>query len=180
MTDSRDKPELETLSYRNKECPSKPSSKPMGFNSCVIKPETRANKAEDASQHPVTVGCPDCETPGYCGQIEQPKCKMCNDTGRTKVICRSLDEEIPQYVPCKYCYKGKEYFDKLPEQPNKNLMIIEEIEGLMSQVNEKIHKLTFSHDSSDITKKQTLWSQALEEIDLFQKTTLFELRKAFE
>lgn len=86
----------------------------LGFNSHVIKPETRANKGEDVSQ------------------------------------------------------------------PLENLKIIEEIEGLISQVNDKIHKLTFTHESSNITRKQTLWLQALEDIDLFQKTTLFELRKAFE
>ena len=129
MTDSRDKPD-------------------MGFNSAVIKPETRSNKAEDA---------------------EQPK------------VCNCVESlHLEGAVLCPDCQ---------PEQPNqtregniegKDLMIIEEIEGLMSQVNEKIHKLTFSHNTSDITKKQILWSQAIEEIDLFQKTTLFELRKAFE
>lgn len=56
------------------------------------------------------------------------------------------------------------------EQSNQNLMIIEEIEGLMSQVNEKLEKLPFSPDRC----------HALEEIDLFQRTTLFELREAFE
>ena len=63
---------------------------------------------------------------------------------------------------------------QLTEQPNKNLMIIEEIEGLMSQVNEKIRALDFN------SKNSPRISLALEEIDLFQKTTLFELRKAFE
>ena len=59
----------------------------------------------------------------------------------------------------------------MSEQPNKNLMIIKEIEGLMSQVNKKLK----------IMKCQlSIKTQALEEIDLFQKTTLFELRKAFE
>lgn len=121
MADSRDKPELETLSYRNKECPAKPSS--VGFNSVVVKPEVRVNSRKVAGQPNQT----------RKGNIE-----------------------------------------------GQNLMIIEEVEGLMSQVNEKIHKLTFLHNTSDVTKKQTLWSQAIEEIDLFQKTTLFELRKAFE
>lgn len=63
------------------------------------------------------------------------------------------------------------------EQPNQDLMIIEEIEGLISQVNEKINKLS-SEDVSRLSYQ--LRNQALEEIDLFQKTTLFELRKAFE
>ena len=100
MADSRDKPELETLSY---------------------KPE-----------------CPDCETPGYCGRIEQ-----------------------------------------------SNLKIIEAIECLISQVNDRLGELkasTFIVDSNsnNIFRGPKLISQALEEIDLFQKTTLFELRKALE
>ena len=75
-----------------------------------------------------------------------------------------------------------------PEQPNKDLMIIEEIEGLMSQVNEKVNKLNEDNKLS-VFNPQTLSQQrniiiiistALEEIDLFQKTTLFELRKTFE
>ena len=68
-----------------------------------------------------------------------------------------------------------------PEQPNKDLMIIEEIEGLMSQVNEEVEQLEapIATDST-INKRLELKRQALEEIDLFQKTTLFKLRKAFE
>ena len=148
---------------------------------------------------------PELETLDYI-PVDKQECDTCGGTGKAPVICRPLDEEIPQYVPCKDCEKGRAMSqpskpvveescpikkplkdgqqpicgDKCTEQPNKNLMIITEIEGLMSQVNEKIHKLTFSHNTSDIAKKQTLWSQAIEEIDLFQKTTLFELRRAFE
>lgn len=67
--------------------------------------------------------------------------------------------------------------EKKIEQPNHNLMIITEIEGLMSQVNEKLEKLEVWHY---VTKQKPLRSQALEEIDIFQKTTLFELRRSFE
>lgn len=61
------------------------------------------------------------------------------------------------------------------EQPNQNLMLIEEIEGLLSQVNDKIYILSAS--SLDRTQ---LRAKALEEIDLLQKTTIHDLRKAFE
>ena len=106
MADSRDKPEIETLSYEPKE-------------SCPIK------KPLKDGQQPI------------CGD----KC----------------------------------------EQPNQNLMIIEEIEGLMSQVNEKIYALTTLSGDGRITVKRTkLKGKVLEEIDLFQKTTLFDLRKANE
>ena len=68
-----------------------------------------------------------------------------------------------------------------PEQPNQNLMIIEEIEGLLSQVNDKLKKLDYRSVTSKMSlKRDKTRSQALEEIDLFQKTTLFDLRRAFE
>ena len=64
------------------------------------------------------------------------------------------------------------------EQPNQNLMIIEEIEGLMSQIDKRIWKLMDNKSLSDKQTEET--STAVEEIDLFQKTTLFELRRCFE
>lgn len=63
------------------------------------------------------------------------------------------------------------------KQPNQNLTIISEIEELISQVNEKLEKLDDGHY---ISTKMYLIKQAIEEIDLFQKTTLHELRKEFE
>ena len=66
---------------------------------------------------------------------------------------------------------------ELTEQPNQNLMIIKEIGGLLSQVNDKLYKLP----ETKIMKCQlTLRGKALEEIDLFEKTTLYELQKEFE
>lgn len=66
--------------------------------------------------------------------------------------------------------------------PLENLKIIEEIEGLMSKVNEKLSDL--NHPAAPATVKRANQikskSYALEEVDLFQKTTLCELRKAFE
>ena len=63
----------------------------------------------------------------------------------------------------------------LPEQPN--LKIIGEIEGLISQVNEKLYNL--DKQAMGSTKHKVLVRKALEEIDLFQKT-MRESRKAFE
>ena len=170
MTDSRDKPELETLDYKPPGTIEQPISAPpafMGFNSAVIKPETRVNKAENASQH-----------------LEEPKCRLCNDkkeivrtfTGsigletawRPKGSSTSREDEIKACPDC-----------TCTEQPNQDLMIIEEIEGLFSQVNDKLYKLS---GGQPVLMKctVTITSKAIEEIDLFQKTTLFELRKAFE
>lgn len=114
----------------------------MGFNSAVIKPETRVNTPEDAGQ-----------------PLEKPKCKTCNDTKRKSVKIGGIFE----WEDCRDC---------LPEQPD--LKIIEEIEGLISKVNDKIYILPIS----SLDRKE-LRAKALEEIDLFQKTTLCELRKSF-
>ena len=153
MSDSRDKPELETLDYKPPGTIEQPTSAPpafMGFNSAVIKPETRVNKAEDAGQH-----------------LEQPKCKTCEDT-----------REIEEQAECGNTILG-DCPECQPDQPNQNLMIIEEIEGLMSQVNDKLYLINNGLNS---LKLQGLKEKhkALEEIDLFQKNTLFKLRKAFE
>ena len=158
MADSRDKPELETLGYKPTIAELEEILEKGGSNSIEIMPNGEIRVAEKS------INCI-CESyhnrtgKHINGCPEQPK-------GNHSSTCASLNH---QYADC-----------TCVGQPNKNLMIIEEIEGLMSQVNDKIHKLTFSHNTLDITKKQTLWSQAIEEIDLFQKTTLFELRKAFE
>ena len=57
------------------------------------------------------------------------------------------------------------------EQPNKNLMVIEEIEGLISQANEKMYDLPI-HPTR---------SQAIEEIDILLRITIKkQLREAFE
>lgn len=56
-------------------------------------------------------------------------------------------------------------------EPNQNLMVIEEIEGLLSQANEKMYELPI----------HPIRSKAIEEIDmLLQVTIKTELRKAFE
>ena len=63
------------------------------------------------------------------------------------------------------------YEDKKLDQPNQNLMIIEEIEGLLSQANEKMYELPI----------HTVRSKAIEEIGVLQSVTIsIELRKAFE
>jgi len=62
----------------------------------------------------------------------------------------------------------------------KNIKIIEEIEGKISQVYEKLNDLYQEQIGLSRASSTKIAAQALEEIDLFQKTTLFELRKAFE
>ncbi len=150
-----DKPELETLDYKPEckcadcnlppeqrpDCQSKqPVSAPqetLGFNSHVIKPGARANKAEDASQ-----------------DSKEKKCDLCGE----------------KWSPRHFWYcKGK------TEQPN--LKIIEAIECLISQINDRLGELP---TDGMLQGKGQLRGQALEEIDLFQKTTLCDLRKIFK
>lgn len=54
--------------------------------------------------------------------------------------------------------------------PNTDLMIIEEIEGLIVEANEKMYDLPI----------HPIRSKAIEDIDLLQTTTMIELRRAFE
>jgi len=54
---------------------------------------------------------------------------------------------------------------------NENIVHVEAIEGLMSQANEHLDKIVPNYRKQRIAK-----SQAIEDIDLFQKTTLHDLR----
>ena len=66
-------------------------------------------------------------------------------------------------------------------------LLLNEIEILASELNDKIGKLEDDLINSDELaqkqppyKRKQIIDRALEEMDLFQKTTLFDLRKAFE
>jgi len=58
---------------------------------------------------------------------------------------------------------------------NENIVHIEAIEGLMSEANKRLGKIVPHYPRQTIAK-----SQAIEDIDLFQKTTLFDLRTLCE
>lgn len=58
---------------------------------------------------------------------------------------------------------------------NKNIVHINSIEGLLSQVNEHLDYIVPENPRQRISK-----GNAVEEIDLFQKTTLYEMRILFE
>jgi hypothetical protein len=58
---------------------------------------------------------------------------------------------------------------------NKNIVHVNSIEGLVSQVNEHLDQLEPENPDQHKSK-----SQAFEDIDLFQKTTLFEMRTLYE
>lgn len=99
---------------------------------------------------------------------EQPKCGNCGGTGQKSVKRggRFIWEDCP----------------KCTKQPNQNLMLIDEIEGLLSQVNEKLDGLNnniTNQEPGDSNRKYRV-NQALEETDSFQKTKMHDLRKAFE
>ena len=64
------------------------------------------------------------------------------------------------------------------EQPSQELMIVKTVESLLSVVNHNLGKLDKLAAGS--TKHKVLVRKAFEEIDLFEKTTLFDLQKAFE
>ena len=65
------------------------------------------------------------------------------------------------------------------EQPNQELMIIKIIQDLMTVVNNNLSKLDEETQMLSC-HRNVLVRRALEEIDLFERTTLFDLQKAFE
>lgn len=58
---------------------------------------------------------------------------------------------------------------------NTNIAHINIIEGLMSQVNVHLHDII-----PENPEQHTYKNQAIEEVDLLQRTTLHEMRKTFE
>ncbi len=201
--------------------PPEPASIPLknlGFNSHVIKPETRVNKAEDAEQ-PTQQECDNAMVEGFertmpvlpkipeqhfeglrtIDKLEQQpqtrtgSCLFLPNCGKPTgwKPCPSLSEQPNQQIDtvhhkfdstcnCLGCMPMGAT-NLIPEQPN--LKIIEEIEGLISQVNDKLDILDRKwavEVSENKFKRMTRISQALEDIDIFQKTTLVELRRAFE
>ena len=58
---------------------------------------------------------------------------------------------------------------------NTNINHINAIEGLLSQVNDHLYHIEPENPRQHLSK-----SQAVEEIDLFQKTTLHDMRILFE
>ena len=110
---------------------------------------------------------PEIETLSY----KPPKCALPDENGGVLATPIMSKEEAEK--------TAREYF-KTTEQPN-HLMIIEEIEGLMTCVSNSIYKLDRQIlTTANYQQPHKLIGQALEEIDIFQKTTLFELKKTFE
>ncbi len=129
----------------------------------------------------------------------KPNCKTC---GNADESCKTIErkyrnEDYPcdKYEPASVprATEEKNTLDIKPEtgvknskdvgqpleQPNPELMIVKTIQGLMSTTNNQLDKL------NELTKllschRNSLVRKALEEINLFEKTTLFELQRSFE
>ena len=74
---------------------------------------------------------------------------------------------------------NQESADQHPEQPNQEIMIVKTIQSLMTVVNNNLEKLNESTKFLSC-HRNSLVLKALEAIDLFERTDLFELQKAFE
>ncbi len=70
----------------------------------------------------------------------------------------------------------QENIDQHLEQPNQ---IVKTIQSLMTVVNNNLEKLNESTKFLSC-HRNSLVLKALEEIDIFEKTTLYDLQKAFE
>ncbi|KKL08569.1 hypothetical protein LCGC14_2574540 [marine sediment metagenome] len=157
-----DKPELETLDYKPTNTPEEAIDKLLPI------PE------QPASASPATLG--------MNSHVIKPEVRVnkAKDAGQhfQESLCREAEGAEQPNLPGREHHKDCEC-GNCPEQPN--LKIIGEIEGLISQVNDKLCKITTLSGEGRLTVRRTqLKGQALEEIDLFQKTTLHSLRKAFE
>jgi len=67
-----------------------------------------------------------------------------------------------------------------PDQPNQNAIIIKTIQELTHLISNDLNKMMLIDMAVPANSKRVLISQAIEEIDMFEKTTLFDLQKAFE
>lgn len=61
------------------------------------------------------------------------------------------------------------------DDPNKNIMIVQEVENLANQVMERLREL----ESTNI-KQRTAVDQAKDGLDVWQRIDLQEIRKVFE
>lgn len=60
-------------------------------------------------------------------------------------------------------------------EENENLIHLNQIEGLMSQVNGHIEKIVVGNP-----QQKQMYDTIVEELDMFQKTTLHDMRILFE
>ena len=114
MTNSMNKPELETLSYKPASAPREAKEK----TTLDIEPKTGAKNKESVCQP------------------EQPKCKTCEGSGKGKLIGVKGGPNF--FEPCPDCKKKSE---PKPEQPNQQIMLIKTIQGLTTAILHDISKL---------------------------------------
>ena len=60
-------------------------------------------------------------------------------------------------------------------EPNKNIVIIQRVQNLNAQIGSELINLEVTND-----KQKAARAIAIEEVNLFEKTTLDELQKVFE
>lgn len=77
-----------------------------------------------------------------------------------------------------------ESIEKQFKQPNPNLKIVKTIQERMHVITNELEKLKIvgngGSDNEGKLLQYNIKNQALEDVDLFERTTLFELQKAFE
>ena len=151
MDNSRNQPELETLDY-------KPDTGSTGD-------WTNGGKIdkEPANRSPATLG-----------MNSHIRLQAIKPGARVNKVETDLSN-LPGREHHKDCECGN-----CPEQPNlKNLKIIEAIECLVSQINDRLGEIIITNKEPGDSTRKWRKGQALEDVSIF-KTTLLELRKAFE
>jgi len=113
--------------------------------------------------------------------LKQPECDCLSCQTKAVVLKDvSVDKQFKAPYKINIGIKDKPNY-RAVKLPNQNITLISTIESLMSIVNDNLIKLKpYNLDEIIYQKQAGAKHRAFEEIDLFQKTTLFELRKAFE
>ena len=136
--------------------------------STINKPEI-----ETLSYHSSLCKCPDCKRGHKPAQEAKEKTTL-DIEPKTKVENKESVCKKCQVLNCSCRVVILKEF----EQPNQELMLIQTIQGLMACVNDNFDKLCVL--GSDTSERKTLIAKALEDIDIFEKTTLFDLQKEYE
>ena len=117
-------------------------------------------------------------------QMRTGNCPKCGEDWRTHdYACKEPEQPITSKEEAEKV--AQEYF-KTTKQPNKELLIVKKIQSLMSEASERLDELDkniqFLSCAKPLLVRQAHKdiSQLIEAVDMFEKTTLYELQRQFE
>lgn len=150
----------------------------MGFNSAVIKPETRVNKTEDAEQTFEPLKFPELDTStirivNACKQVLWSFEDHENDTMTTPITLVDACERLNCVINKIRNSGGYDVADLY--EPNQNLMIIEQAEGATKVILELLGQITPYNTDQRGDVQGCIWT-----LDGWLENNLKHLKGAFE